>query len=79
MKSLERDKILERQKRQQYRAELDKVMMMKNEQSSVNKMTNQQIIRDDITNMRMNADREISNEIAYKNKFVKKDDVMKAR
>ena len=42
-------------------------------------MTNQQIIRDDITNMRMNADREISNEIAYKNKFVKKDDVMKAR
>ena len=42
-------------------------------------MAQKEQMKNDIVNMQWNAEREISNEIAYKNKFVRKDNTMKQR
>lgn len=54
-------------------------MMMKTQTINNGKLAETDQKRQDIINMQMNATREISNEMDYKNKFVRKDNTMKYR
>ena len=54
-------------------------MMMKTSSINNNKIAEKEQSRQDIIDMQNNATREISNEMAYKSKFVRKDSTMKHR
>lgn len=79
MRSLEIEKQMKRQKVQNYRSELDKVLSQKNMMHQQQKYMSAEGKREDIMNMQIRSQKEIENETSYKNKFVQKDGKMRAR
>lgn len=53
--------------------------MMKNEQLENTQKLNQSMVNQDLTNMKLRTMNELQNEFNYKNKFVRKDQVMQQR
>ncbi|CDW74977.1 UNKNOWN [Stylonychia lemnae] len=78
-RSLELEKIVKKQKLDNYRKQLDAQLNMKGDNSNIERKLGQDFTQEELMLLHMNAQRELNNEEQYRQKFVKKDEVMKNR
>ena len=76
-KSLELERVINRMKRDNYRQELDQCLQYKQQKVSHNQGVNSQVVQQDLQNIQMYAQKELSNIAAYRSKLQQKDDIIR--
>ncbi|TNV82891.1 hypothetical protein FGO68_gene2685 [Halteria grandinella] len=78
-KSLELEKVIHQMKRESYKNELDQCLQMKQARVNHGQLINQELVKQDISNIQSYAQKELNNMAAYRNQFVHKDELMRQR
>lgn len=66
-------------KRESYKNELDQCLQMKQARVNHGQLINQELVKQDISNIQSYAQKELNNMAAYRNQFVHKDELMRQR